>query len=312
MREGIARSWSTSVGLIIALVAFVVPGQAQVRGVYPLGMSATNSGVTPGPGFTYANALLFYSRDHLRGPNGEVLATGRQFVLMDLNTLAWVSDKKIRLLGGAVLSATATVPVANNSLTSSARGEISGGGGLADSFYQPLILAWREDRADLRAAFGFLAPTGRFEEGASDNVGSGYWTSTISAGQTFYLTESKATALSAFQMYEFHGRQQGTRIHPGQTLDLDYSLTQLLPLHEKVQLQLGVVGYNQWQTTDKSGPNVTPTQAMARYRVNALGVAANVVLPVWNVSVGVKYFKEFANRSTFQGYSLQLAAAVSF
>ena len=312
MREGIARSWLTSVGLIIALVAFVVPGQAQVRGVYPLGMSATNSGVTPGPGFTYANALLFYSRDHLRGPNGEVLATGRQFVLMDLNTLAWVSDKKIRPLGGAVLSATATVPVANNSLTSSARGEISGGGGLADSFYQPLILAWREDRADLRAAFGFLAPTGRFEEGASDNVGSGYWTSTISAGQTFYLTESKATALSAFQMYEFHGRQQGTRIHPGQTLDLDYSLTQLLPLHEKVQLQLGVVGYNQWQTTDKSGPNVTPTQAMARYRVNALGVAANVVLPVWNVSVGVKYFKEFANRSTFQGYSLQLAAAVSF
>jgi len=275
-------------------------------------MSATNSGVTPGPGFTYANALLFYSRDHLRGPNGEVLATGRQFVLMDLNTLAWVSDKKIRLLGGAVLSATATVPVANNSLTSSARGEISGGGGLADSFYQPLIFAWREDRADLRAAFGFLAPTGRFEEGASDNVGSGYWTSTISAGQTFYLTESKATALSAFQMYEFHSRQQGTRIHPGQTLDLDYSLTQLLPLHEKVQLQLGVVGYNQWQTTDKSGPDVTPTQAMSRYRVNALGVAANVVLPVWNVSVGVKYFKEFANRSTFQGYSLQLAAAVSF
>ena len=312
MREGIARSSLTLVGLVAALLASVVPGQTQVRGVYPLGMSATNSGVTPGPGFTYANALLFYSRDHLRGPNGEVLATGRQFVLMDLNTLAWVSDKKIRLLGGAVLSATATVPVANNSLTSSARGEISGGGGLADSFYQPLILAWREDRADLRAAFGFLAPTGRFEEGASDNVGSGYWTSTISAGQTFYLTESKATALSAFQMYEFHGRQQGTRIHPGQTLDLDYSLTQLLPLHEKVQLQLGVVGYNQWQTTDKSGPDVTPTQAMARYRVNALGVAANVVLPVWNVSVGVKFFKEFANRSTFQGYSLQLAAAVSF
>ena len=83
-------------------------------------------------------------------------------------------------------------------------------------------------------------------------------------------------------------------------------------MHEKLQLQLGVVGYNQWQTTDKTGPNITPAQAMAHYRVNALGVAANMVLPVWNVSVGVKYFKEFANRSTFQGYSLQLAAALSF
>jgi hypothetical protein len=37
-----------------------------------------------------------------------------------------------------------------------------------------------------------------------------------------------------------------------------------------------------------------------------------MVLPVRNVSVGFKYFKEFANRSTFQGYSLQLAAALTF
>ena len=83
-------------------------------------------------------------------------------------------------------------------------------------------------------------------------------------------------------------------------------------MHEELQLQLGIVGYNQWQTTDKTGPTITPAQAMARYRVNALGVAANMVLPVRNVSVGFKYFKEFANRSTFQGYSLQLAAALNF
>jgi len=95
VRKDLARSWFTSVGLVVALVACVVPGQAQVRGVYPLGMNATNAGVTPGPGFTYANALLFYFRDQLRGPNGEVLATGRQYVLMDLNTLVWVSDKKL-------------------------------------------------------------------------------------------------------------------------------------------------------------------------------------------------------------------------
>jgi hypothetical protein len=86
VRKDLARAWLTSVGLVVALVAFVVPGQAQVRGVYPLGMNATNAGVTPGSGFTYANALLFYSRDQVRGSNGEVLATGRQYVLMDLNT----------------------------------------------------------------------------------------------------------------------------------------------------------------------------------------------------------------------------------
>src|SRR5207247_3571216 len=100
-------------------------------------MNATNSGITPGAGFSYANALLFYSRDELRGPNGEVLATGRQSVLMDLNTLVWVGDSEIWLLGGAVPSASATVPVANNSLTPPGRGELSGGEGLADAAHPP-------------------------------------------------------------------------------------------------------------------------------------------------------------------------------
>ena len=48
---------------------------AQNRGVYPLGMSSTNSGAVPVPGLTYANVFLFYSRDESRGPNGEILAT---------------------------------------------------------------------------------------------------------------------------------------------------------------------------------------------------------------------------------------------
>ena len=221
-------------------------------------MNATNAGVTPGPGFTYANALLFDSGDQLRGSNGELLATGKQYALMDLNTLVWVSDTKLWFRGGAVLPPRRRCCSPTTRLLPRAQGNISGGGGLADSYYQPLILAWREPRADVRAVFGFLAPTGRFKAGASNNVGSGYWTPTISAGETFYLTADKATALSAFQMYEFHGHQQGTNIRPGETLDLDYPLTQLLPLHEKLQLQLGIVGYNQWQMTAKTGPTITP------------------------------------------------------
>ena len=45
----------------------------------------------------------------------------------------------------------ATIPIANNSLDSDVSGSISGGGGLADSYYQPLILGWAFARADLRA-----------------------------------------------------------------------------------------------------------------------------------------------------------------
>ena len=303
-----------SAGLLVIFCLFVpfAPLQAQVRGVYPLGMSATNSGVTPDSGFTYSNSFLSYFRDELRGPNGEVLAIGRNSVLMDMNSFVWVKKKKVRALGGALFSVSATLPIANNSLTSNVEGALSGGGGLADSYYQPLILGWRTKHADIRAVYGFLAPTGRFSAGANNNVGSGYWTNVVSAGETIYLTSSKTTAVSALEMYEFHGTQQGTNIHPGQTFDLDYSVTQTFPLQKDLRLQLGLAGYGQWQTTDKNGPTVTPAQVAAHYRVNALGFAANVVLPDRKVNLGVKYFREFLNRSTFQGYSVQISGAITF
>jgi hypothetical protein len=300
--------------LLAAIANFVVltPVQAQVRGVYPVGMSATNSGVTPQSGISYSNLFIFFSRDEEKGSHGEILATGQNSIMMDMNSLVWVSKQEIARLGGAVFSASATLPIANNSLTSDVNGALSGGGGFADSYYQPFILGWRKQRYAIRASYGFLAPTGRFSAGANTNVGSGYWTQVLASGQTVYFNPSKATALSAFQMYEFHGSQQGTMIQPGQTFDLDYSLTQTFSLQRGLSLQLGLVGYGQWQTTDKHGPNITGEEAAARYKVNALGFAANAILPKQKVSVGVKYFREFECRSTFQGYTLQISGAITF
>ena len=302
----VCRSW---LSLIVSLFVAVTPAPSQVRGVYPAGMSATNSGVTPQPGFTYSNLLAIYSRDEFRGPHGEILATGSQSVVMDLNSFIWVWKKE--LLGGAKFSMSATLPVANNSLTSDITGPISGGEGFADSYYQPFILGWNKERAAIRAVYGFLAPTGKFTAGANDNVGSGYWTHALSSGQTFYLTGDQKTSFSAFQMYEFHTVQEGTQIHPGQNLDLDYSLTQAVPIRNEVRVQIGLVGYHQWQTTDKTGPGITPEQANAHYKVNALGFASSVNLPA-KVNIGFKYFHEFSNRSTFQGHSVQLSGSINF
>ena len=313
MRPALAfRSFALLTLVTAANFIFLIPVRAQVRGVYPVGMNATNSGVTPEPGITYSNLFVFFSRDEEKGPEGEILATGQNSILMDLNTFVWVSKKEIGFLGGAVFSASATLPVANNSLTSDIRGPISGGGGFADSYYQPVILGWRKQRVAFRAIYGFLAPTGRFSAGSNTNVGSGYWTSVVASGQTIYLDSSKATAFSAFQMYEFHSTQQGTMVHPGQTFNLDYSLTHTFPLQQSLRLQLGLVGYGQWQTTNKQAPNITPQQAGARYKVNALGFAANALLPERKVSMGIKYFHEFECRSTYQGYTLQISAAITF
>jgi hypothetical protein len=298
--------------LRIASLVFAVCDSAfaQNRGVYPLGMSAINSGATPSAGLTYTNLFILYSRDESRGDDGELLASGSNSVLMDMNTFVWASRK--RVLGGARYAASATLPFANNSLASDATGALSGGGGFADSYYQPVILGWETPRLGLKAIYGFLAPTGRFTAGASDNVGSGYWTHVVASGQSVYLTSDKRTAISAFQMYEFHGTQDGTDVKPGETFNLDYSVTRTVGLTTDTQLQLGVVGYEQRQTSDRRGPAVTPDQASTRYAINALGLAASINLPARKTSLGLKYFDEFANRSTVQGYSLQISGSVTF
>src|SRR3954451_24463834 len=113
MRSKLTPGWlirsMTPAGRGIAMLALMLPAQAQVRGVYTQGMSATNSGVTAEPGFTYSNLFIFYSRDQLKGPNGEILATGQNSVMMDMNSFVWVSGKQIETLGGARFSASATL-----------------------------------------------------------------------------------------------------------------------------------------------------------------------------------------------------------
>ena len=302
-------TWMRFAAAACALIAAKC-AQAQNRGVYPLGMSATNSGVTPQSGFTYSNQLLFYSRDSAKDDTGAKLpVTGLNAVLMDMNSLIWVSTKHVL---GARYSATATLPFAKNDLTSDIHGQISGGGGFADSYYLPLILGWNTSRVDVRAMYGFLAPTGQFVVDASNNVGSGYWTHALSSGQTFYLTENRSLIFSSFEMYEFHTTQESTGVHPGETFDLDYSLMGAIHRTADLNLQLGVSGYEARQTTAKTGPDITPEVSRERYAVNAIGFALTAAFPKRKANLGFRFFKEFAGRSTYQGYSTQIFGAISF
>ncbi len=295
--------------LVVACMWMTIPSHGQNRGVYPLGMSAINSGVLPDSAFTYSNQFLLYTRDEAKDNEGKTLpVTGNHSVILDMNTITWVSEERIL---GARYSASASLPFSSNDLTSDLQGNLSGGSGFADSYYLPVILGWSWTRAAVRAMYGFLAPTGQFSPGANDNVGSGYWTHALSTGQTFYLTGSKRLSISAFQMYEFHTVQGGTGVHPGGTFDLDYSLLYSLARTRRFQLQAGPAGYEQRQTTARTGPGISLAASEERYAINGCGFAVLAVLPK-RTSVGLKYFKEFADRATFQGNSLQVVASIGF
>lgn len=309
LSRGAAQQILTLIVIFECLYATKAP--AQNRGVYPLGLSAINSGVSPEPGLTYSDSFLFYSRSEQKGASSEVLATGQHSVLLDMNTLLWASNGEIASLGGARFSSAVTVPITNHALSSPVQGSISGGGGFGDLYFQPVILGWREQRVDFRAIAGLLAPTGKFNARATDNVGNGYWTPVLAAGETFYISEDKRTTFSAFEMYELHSTQWGTHIHPGDTYDFDYSLMRTISFRDS-QLQFGLVGYAAWQTTAKTGPEITPAEEDQRYRVNAIGGGLNYILPTRNLNLGFKFFDEYSNQWTYQGFSIQVSAGIGF
>jgi hypothetical protein len=316
MKPAVVARTSILTAVVIALLfAADVPADAQIiiRGLYTPGMNATNSGVLPDAGLTFQSLFQLYSFDELKGPNrNELPVNGVASLFVQQNIFVWVSAYK---LFGGTYAATVILPVTNTSLTSVEFGTIAGGAGFADSYYSPLTLGWNEKRADLQLSYGFYAPTGRFSAGAHNNTGAGYWGHSVTGAQTVYLTANKGTAASAFEQYEVHTTQRTTNVHPGQTLDLDYSVTQAVPLDkdQHTVLQFGLVGYGQYQMTDRTVPIANPIVATSdRYRVNALGPGLNVLLPSRKVVVGIKYFQEFANASTVQGHSLQISATVTF
>jgi hypothetical protein len=298
---------------VAAALAFPSVSPAQpIRGQYTPGMNATNSGTLPEPGFTYMNYFQWYSFDQLKGPGGNRLpASGNLAVMVDHNLFIGVSKQK---LFGAEFALLADLPIATSSLTSDTLGSLSAGGGFADSFYQPFTLGWSFSRADIMAGYSFIAPTGKFALEASDNVGAGYWAQTPFSGQTVYLTTDKRTVVSAYELYEIHSKQKDTDIKPGQTFNIDYSIMRTFPFQNmQTLLQIGAVGYGQYQTTTARGPDVDPVTAENNeYRLNALGAAANIIFPMRKTSLGVRFFKEFANSSTIQGKSLQLYAVITF
>ena len=300
--------------LVVATALLFCPedAAAQIRSPYSPGLNATNAGTLPDPGLTYINFFQRYSFNQLRGPDGDRLpVTGNLSVVLDHNIFMWTTEETIL---GAKFAVAVDLPVIDSSLISQDFGSNANSGGLADSFYQPFTLGWSLSRADIVVGYGFTAPSGRFDSEAGVNVNSGFWSHSPFAGQTVYLTQDKKTVASAYETYEFHGKQTDTDLKLGQTFDIDYSIMRMVVLKtDEILLQIGAVGYGQYQTTDDRGPGVDPViAAESHYKVHALGPGANIILPQRKVSLGVRYFKEFGVESSVQGQSVQIYAAITF
>ena len=322
------RVAAVCIGLCCAL-----PLLAQQRGQYIPGQQGLNSGLLPDPGFTYANLTINYSADTLRNASGSKVPLAGSYDLW-ANASAFFYVPNFKLLGAKV-SLMAAPTFANGSVT---LGSLNfpnvaleaGGAGLADTWVQPLTLGWSLNRAEVLVGYAFMAPTGRYTTGASDNIGSGYWGHNLITGSTFYLTKNKGTSADLFTDWEFnHGSKStglGTTVTPGKTFTMEWGLGQVLPLKKDLSrlLQLGLIGYDQWQVSENGGNiveftgplgNITvivPAKIVPYYSVHAIGFQSNVILPAKGLNFFFKFEDEYKALARPQGRTIVFGGSYTF
>jgi hypothetical protein len=294
---------------VLMTLAFlsIASSQAQQKGQYVPGQFGLNAGVVPDAGLTYANLALNYSAGSLNDANGNHRpnVVGTYGFWVDENILYFVPTRKVL---GASFAPYISLNGANGTLVADISGTnlgASGGGsGFADLFVQPVNLGWHLKRADIVVGYAFVAPTGRFVPGANNNVGSGYWGNNFNFGTTVYVTKNKGTTLNLFGDWETHGQKTGTTLTPGKAFTTEWGLGQVLPLRKDFSrlLQLGLIGYDQWQVTASSGTiGVLPASSVPFYSVHAVGLQSNFILPAKNLNFFFKYLDEYRAISRPEG-----------
>ena len=328
--------------ILISVVLSIGPSlMAQQKGQYQPGQYGLNAGVLPDPGITYADINLNYSAGQLNFANGTpVKGTGTYSVWVMENIFFYVP--KFKILGAkfapyvvfpTLATGSLTLPFLGNGVTVS-----SGSLTLADTWFQLANLGWHLPRADVWAGYAFMAPTGRYTPGATNNVGSGYWGNHFNSAATFYLTKDQGTTANIMGNWEIHGAKTtrntdistmfGTlpinvQVTPGAAWSDEWGLGQAIPLDRpflktknitKVA-QIGIIGYDQAQVSRNTSSNTT-VDALERivpfYYAHAGGLQANYIdlKHAWNVFF--KYEKEYRALAHPKGTTIVFGVVYTF
>jgi hypothetical protein len=322
------RTASLLCALLILGCAGPLAGQQKPQ--WAPGQSGLNAGILPNPGATYANITLNYNAGTYNGADGSSLPASGSYNIWAIENIFYYVPK-MKVLGGNLGFMVVFPTVATGSLAADFQAPVNGienlkltggGTGLADIFLQPFTLGWHLKRVDFLVADAFMLPTGRYSPGATNNIGFGYFGNHAQTGTTAYLTKNKATSVNLFTDWEVHGSRSGansTSKTPGQAFTTEWGFGQLLPLKKDFSqlLQVGVIGYDQWQITDNGGttpvgPITVPASTLPHYSVHAVGGQVNYILPKTNLSFNFKMEHEYKSSSHALGNTIAFGGAWTF
>jgi hypothetical protein len=325
------RKWShvlhASVSLLTVLLATVVLGHAAELGHYAPAVPRIRDFFVPTPGFHYIQYHLYYTSDTLRDRDGNKvnrIPVGPLTFNVDtevdafnvIPALTYVTPWQVL---GARYGLLLLQPFGNTTVQAALE-ETSNpdfaldidedGFGLGDTYVRPLWLGWDFGRAELAASYGIYAPSGRYKDGAADNIGLGMWTHEFMLAGALYLDRQRGTALVLAGLYEIHHNKQDVDIRPGSHVTVHYGISQYLPVSKTVLGELAALGYGQWQVTRDSGSDATNKDV--KDRIYAIGLQGSLTYLPWQAQLSFHWLHEFAAEARFEGDYFTLTLAKSF
>lgn len=279
----------------VAVAAVVSPATAQqpISGNYVPGAFTGMKGAAQPPSNTVVleNGTLLYNTREFVDSSGNRLQTGETNIAANRTIAGYVTD--IQILGGDWFPAV-IIPFGNAPLrpVPGSRKEFQFG----DLILQPVSLGWHWDQWHAQASYNLFMPTGRFNAGASNNVGKGLFSHLFTGGVTWIEEDDTPWAATLMMRYEFMMEQKDTNINPGQVLTIEGGVGNEI----FKGIDLGATGYFVTQTTRERGS--APGTDTSRYR--AFGIGPELTwrpdfLP--GAQISARSYFEFGARNTSEG-----------
>ncbi len=129
------------------------------------------------------------------------------------------------------------------------------------------------------------------------------------AGAVF-LVRLRGSALVLAGVYEIHHNKEDIDIRPGSHVTLNYGVSQFLPVNKTVLVELGVLGYGQWQVTRDSGSDAFNKKV--KDRIYGIGLQGSLTHLPWKAQLSFHWLHEFKAEDRFEGDSFNFTLAKSF
>lgn len=270
--------------IIFAAAALAASLGVHAGGHYVAGVEGIQGASVPPPGTYYLGYLVDYNIEQFRAPGSSTDLPGHNTgtVVALANRLVWISNTKFL---GADFGMETIVPVLGTSLTINAAGISESKTGIGDVYLGPLVLGWHGARWDAVAAAGLWLDSASSATPASP--GKGYKSVMLTGGATYYFDAAKSISGSALMRFENNSEKSGG-FKPGNQVSLEWGVAKVIG-----PVQVGLVGYDQVQVSDDSGPGASGDRSSRH------AIGAEVVLPILSAGVFLKAaaYKEYRSEA---------------